>query len=558
MRSVAAALGDRERDATTGGRRRGRNAAETFDGRLLEILPEASIVRDATGIAAFAPAGRARAKAQPIAVVLPRTVGELSAVARLAAEAGVGIDVRGGGSAIETPHWDETGALGAQGHGNGFGHHGDVVAVSLQGLRRIYEIDPVSRLVHVECGISIDALQHALARAGLSLGGLPFSSQTATLGGGLATDADGPLGLGQGTLRNALAGLTVVLPGGRVVQIGHGGLDSPNVDLARLLSSAVSDAVILAAAWLRVRPLAGARAELVFGWPTVRAAIDGVLGAGQWRSGWQSAVVAEAGQLDPKIYQVDTGRADGAIGLVTVEGAGDDLAALAAMARDGLFAHGGRDLARDQAFAATGDQADAYSGLTPVARALAMAQSANGASGAITAGRPAAKGASALASGLHHMAEHRRTEYLWQSHYLLALRSPGAVMIDAAVAPALHAGLADEIADVAPQYEVNVAGLHRALEGYTNWVVSPAGSATDNDGVVGFVRELAARVGQAGGTLAVRHGRLPAELEAAAQSDLISDLEAELIGAVREAGLGVARAGTSAPSHAQLTEMGEV
>lgn len=89
------------------------------------------------------------------------------------------------------------------------------LVLSLARLNRIRAIDAVHRRMTVEAGVLLSDLIEAAARSGLTL---PLGLEVAgdgTLGGCLATYPGGAK-LSHGSLRNALLGLEVVMPDGRV------------------------------------------------------------------------------------------------------------------------------------------------------------------------------------------------------------------------------------------------------------------------------------------------------------------------------------------------------
>lgn len=80
---------------------------------------------------------------------------------------------------------------------------------------------PVDGLVRVGAGVVLAALQEALARQGLEFPPVP-TYMGATVGGIIATNAAGAATFKYGTTRDWVRGLTVVLPGGDVIDLMRG------------------------------------------------------------------------------------------------------------------------------------------------------------------------------------------------------------------------------------------------------------------------------------------------------------------------------------------------
>lgn len=138
----------------------------------------------------------------PQGVLYPRDLEDLVRVARLAAE---------------ERFWDI--ALAARGGGTGTNGQsltdGLVVDVSRH-MNRILEIDPANRRVRVQAGVVKDQLNAALAPHGLFFAPELSTSNRATLGGMVNTDASGQGSCRYGKTRDHVRGLKSVLLGGTV------------------------------------------------------------------------------------------------------------------------------------------------------------------------------------------------------------------------------------------------------------------------------------------------------------------------------------------------------
>jgi predicted dehydrogenase/FAD/FMN-containing dehydrogenase len=105
--------------------------------------------------------------------------------------------------------------------GNGFSYGAEIltdeVAIRLNGLNRIRDLDPVNKTVVVDSGVRIGDLTRFLAGAGLSLPSLPFLTH-GSIGGAVATATHGTSAR-WGTLSDFVQSLTLVLASGEVKKI---------------------------------------------------------------------------------------------------------------------------------------------------------------------------------------------------------------------------------------------------------------------------------------------------------------------------------------------------
>jgi len=122
-------------------------------------------------------------------------------------------------------------------------------------LDRVLEHSQADRVVSVEAGITLEALQSELAKAGQFLPLDPFNSPGHTIGGLLATGWTGPLRQRFGSARDFLIGIRVALTDGHLVSAG--GRVVKNVsgyDMMKLHLGAMGSLGIIVAASLRVFP----------------------------------------------------------------------------------------------------------------------------------------------------------------------------------------------------------------------------------------------------------------------------------------------------------------
>ncbi len=135
------------------------------------------------------------------AILLPRSTEEVSEMLRLCHEAGQTVITQGG----------LTGVVAGAEPGN------TDVALSLEKMNRIVEIDPVDALAVVEAGAVLQGVQEAAEEQGmyfpLDLG----ARGSCTIGGNVATNAGGINVFRYGMMRSLVLGLEAVLADGTVV-----------------------------------------------------------------------------------------------------------------------------------------------------------------------------------------------------------------------------------------------------------------------------------------------------------------------------------------------------
>ncbi|MCU0725674.1 MAG: FAD-binding protein [Planctomycetes bacterium] len=199
--------------------------------------------------------------AWPEAVVLPADTAEVSAVLRLAYEAGVPVTPRGAG----------TGKSGAA-----VPTHGGLV-LSLARLNRILEIDRENGFAVVEPGVITEDLQNAAAEQGLFYAPDPASRGSCHLGGNIQTNAGGLRAVKYGVTADHVFGLTLVLADGSVIPAGgKNRKDSSGYGLVRLVVGSEGTLAVVTRAVLRLLPLPKSRGLLLAPFASLPAAAGGV------------------------------------------------------------------------------------------------------------------------------------------------------------------------------------------------------------------------------------------------------------------------------------------
>ncbi|WP_101297216.1 FAD-binding and (Fe-S)-binding domain-containing protein [Halegenticoccus soli] len=150
-------------------------------------------------------------RARPAGAVLPRTVEDVRATVRIAAEHDAPVLPRGAGS-----------SLAGQAVGPGC-----VVLDFSKYMDDVVEIDPEARRARVQPGVVQDHLDAALAPHGLKFAPDPASSNRATVGGGIGNNSTGAHSVRYGITDAYTEELKVVLADGSLIHTREVVLDSP-------------------------------------------------------------------------------------------------------------------------------------------------------------------------------------------------------------------------------------------------------------------------------------------------------------------------------------------
>ena len=227
--------------------------------RLREILGDDAVLTGAD-CAPFLTDHRRLFTGRTPAVVLPRTVSQVSRLLALCDAARIGVVPHGGNTSYcggATP--DESGRQ---------------LVLSLQRMNRIRTVDAANYSLTAEAGCILARVQQAADEASrffpLSLG----AEGSCQIGGNLSTNAGGVSVLRYGMMRDLVLGLEVVLPDGRVLEALSGlRKDNTGYDIKALFLGAEGTLGVITAATLKLFPQIRVRATALAAVPDVHAAV---------------------------------------------------------------------------------------------------------------------------------------------------------------------------------------------------------------------------------------------------------------------------------------------
>jgi len=217
------------------------NISPTLLDRFAAIVGDAYALRSDADTAPFVAERRGLWAGRTPLVLRPGSVGEVSAILKLATETGTPIVPQGG----------NTGLVGGQ-MPDGSGHE---IVLSLSRLNRIRELDLTSNTVTVEAGVILHDLREA-ADDKDRLFPLSLASQgSCQIGGNLSSNAGGVGALAYGVARDLCLGLEVVLPTGEVLDdLRKLKKDNTGYDLKDLFIGAEGTLGVITAAVLKLFP----------------------------------------------------------------------------------------------------------------------------------------------------------------------------------------------------------------------------------------------------------------------------------------------------------------
>jgi glycolate oxidase len=226
--------------------------------QLKKLLPRGEIIFDTATLEKYA-GDKWFATHQPDAVALPRSTKSVSMLLRFANHHNIPVTPRGAG----------------------YGYVGGCVpvrggiALSLERMNRIKEINAADFVVVVEPGVLTAKLQDEVEKLGRYYPPDPASRADCSIGGNIATNAGGPRCLKYGVTRDYVLGLEVVLADGSIVRLGgRTHKNKTGFDLHRLFVGSEGLLGVITEATLKLIPLPPYRAVLAIGFSSMRDALQ--------------------------------------------------------------------------------------------------------------------------------------------------------------------------------------------------------------------------------------------------------------------------------------------
>jgi len=203
----------------------------------------------------------------PLAVVLPRTTQEVSALLAYCHRTGLKVVPRGAGTSLAG------GAIPQE----------DSIVIGVSKLNKILDVNLPDRAIRVQAGVTNLSVSEAVSPDGFFYAPDPSSQLACTIAGNIAMNSGGAHCLKYGVTTNNVLGAKIVLITGEVIELGGEALDAPGLDLLGLVVGSEGQLGIVTEATLRiVRAAEGAR-PVLFGFDSSEAAgacVAAIIGAG--------------------------------------------------------------------------------------------------------------------------------------------------------------------------------------------------------------------------------------------------------------------------------------
>jgi glycolate oxidase len=205
---------------------------------LQAVLPADAVISDAAETRAYECDALTAYRCAPLAVVLPRSTAEVSAVLKVCSTLGVKVVPRGSGTSLA---------------GGAF-PTADCVVLGVARMNAVIETDYENRFIKVQTGRTNLAVTGAVEADGWFYAPDPSSQLACAIAGNIAMNSGGAHCLKYGVTTNNLLGVTLVLMSGEVVEIGGAYSDASGLDLLGVICGSEGQLGVVTEATLRILP----------------------------------------------------------------------------------------------------------------------------------------------------------------------------------------------------------------------------------------------------------------------------------------------------------------
>lgn len=174
----------------------------------------------------------------PLAVALPSSTEEVSAVMKVCSKLGVPVIPRGSGTSLAG------GALPTA----------DSVVLGIAKLNKVFETDYDNRIIHLQAGMTNLSVSGEVAPGNFFYAPDPSSQLACAIAGNIAMNSGGAHCLKYGVTTNNLQGVTIVMADGEIVEVGGGYLDAGGLDLLGVICGSEGQLGIVTEAYLKILP----------------------------------------------------------------------------------------------------------------------------------------------------------------------------------------------------------------------------------------------------------------------------------------------------------------
>ncbi|MCP5086700.1 MAG: FAD-binding protein [Rhodobacteraceae bacterium] len=204
--------------------------------RLQTVLPQGAVIHQPRETHAYECDALTAYRCPPLAVVLPSSTEEVSAVLNICHDMGVPVVPRGSGTSLAG------GALPTE----------DSVVLGVARLNDVLETDYDNRFIRVQSGRTNLSVSGAVEENAFFYAPDPSSQLACAIAGNIAMNSGGAHCLKYGVTTNNLLGVTLVLMDGTVIEIGGAHLDAGGLDLLGLICGSEGQLGVVTEATLRI------------------------------------------------------------------------------------------------------------------------------------------------------------------------------------------------------------------------------------------------------------------------------------------------------------------
>ncbi len=224
--------------------------------RLRSIVPGEGVIADPDALKPYETDALTAYRQPPLAVVLPETVEQVSAILAWCHVEGVKVVPRGSGTSLSG------GALPLA----------DAVLLGMAKFNRIVDINYDDRLAVVQPGVTNLAVTRAVEDSGFYYAPDPSSQIACSIGGNIAENSGGVHCLKYGLTTNNVLGVQIVMMDGEVIRLGGRSLDPAGLDLLGVVVGSEGLLGVVTEVTVRILPKPQTARALLIGFPSVEQA----------------------------------------------------------------------------------------------------------------------------------------------------------------------------------------------------------------------------------------------------------------------------------------------
>jgi len=223
---------------------------------LQKLVPGEGVISDPTELVPYETDAFTAYRRVPLAVVLPETTEQVSAVLKYCNKAGLPVIPRGAGTSLAG------GAIPQE----------DAVVIGIAKMSRVLDVNYSNRSARVQAGITNLNVSDHVGPDGFFYAPDPSSQLACTIAGNIGMNSGGAHCLKYGVTTNNLLGVKMVMLDGTVLDIGGEHLDAPGYDLLGLVCGSEGQVGIITEAVVRILPKPEGAQPVLFGFETAESA----------------------------------------------------------------------------------------------------------------------------------------------------------------------------------------------------------------------------------------------------------------------------------------------